>query len=89
MLFKVRNYIGPKRMLAVGRKQDMVLEVTGFSNGLDMQEDVRIKTLNMGNLCYTIAQGRKSAKSRPEGESDELIFSYIVLGWGHRVRIWE
>lgn len=50
MVFKVRNYIGPKKMLAVVRKQDMVLEVTRFSNGLDMQEDVRIKSLKMGNL---------------------------------------
>lgn len=54
-----------------------------------MQEDVRIKALNMGNLCYTIAQRRKSATSRTEGESDELIFSYFVLGWGDRVRIWK
>lgn len=89
MVFKVRNYIGPKKMLAVVRKQDMVLEVTRFSNGLDMQEDVRIKSLKMGNLCYTITQGRKLAMIRTKGESDELIFSYFVLGWGDRVRIWE
>lgn len=50
-----------------------------------MQGDVGIKALNLDNLCHTIAQGSKSARSRPEEESDGLIFSYLCcedLGMG-------
>ena len=44
-VFKANNYEGLKRMLAVGRKQEiMVLEATGLSNGLNMEGNIRIKT---------------------------------------------
>jgi len=85
-VFKASSYDGLKGMLAVGRKQEiLVLEAIGLSNGLNMEGIIRIKTLNLGNLYYSVAQGRKSARSRTEGENDGFIFSYLC--WG--VKIWE
>lgn len=63
----------------------MVLDAIGFSNGLDMEGNIKIKTLNLGNLCYIVAQERKSAISRTERGSDEFIFSYLC--WEEK--IWE
>lgn len=40
-----------------------------------MEGSIRIKALNLGNLCYSVTQGRKSARDRTEGESDGFIFS--------------
>lgn len=47
-MFKVSNYVGLKKMLAVGTKQEiMVLELTGFSDELDREGDVGLKALKL------------------------------------------
>lgn len=78
-MFKIFNYVGPKKVLARGIKQEiMVLEPTGLSNGLDMEGDTGIKVLNLGDLRYTLTQGRKSVRSQTEGGRNELIFCYLL-----------
>lgn len=48
-MFKIFNYVGPKKVLARGIKQEiMVLEPTGLSNGLDMEGDNRNKRFEPG-----------------------------------------
>lgn len=54
----------------------MAPEDIGLSNGLAMEGDVRIKPF-LGNLHCTVAHRRKSARSGPEGGSDEFIFSCL------------
>lgn len=59
-VFKANSYEALKRMLAVRRKQEILfLEATRLNNGLNMEGSIRIKTLNLGNLYYSVAQGRK------------------------------
>ena len=66
-MFKICNYVGPKKVLEKGIKQEIMgLEPTRLSNGLDMERDVGIKALNLGDLCNTLTQGRKSARSQTE-----------------------
>ena len=79
-MFKVSNYVGLKKMLAVGTKQEiMVHELTGFSDGLDREGDVGIKALKLV-ICYTLIQGRKSARRKIEGRSNEFISCYLLGG---------
>ena len=79
-MFKICNYVGPKKVLEKGIKQEiMVLEPTRLSNGLDMEGDVGIKALDLGDLCNILTQGRKSARSRTEEGSSEFIFFYLML----------
>lgn len=57
-MFKICNYVGPKKVLEKGIKQEIMgLEPTRLSNGLDMEGDVGIKALNLGDLCNTLTQG--------------------------------
>lgn len=56
----------------------MVLEPMGLSNGLDMEGDIGIKVLNLGDLCYTLTQGRKSVRSQTEEGRNEFIFCYLL-----------
>lgn len=95
-MFKICNYVGPKKVLEKGIKQEiMVLEPTRLSNGLDMEGDVGIKTLDLGDLCNILTQGRKSARSRTEEGSSEFIFFYLMgddnleMGCSMKLQIWE
>lgn len=95
-MFKICNYVGPKKVLEKGIKQEiMVLEPTRLSNGLDMEGDVGIKALDLGDLCNILTQGRKSARSRTEEGSSEFIFFYLMgddnleMGCSMKLQIWE
>lgn len=95
-MFKICNYVGPKKVLEKGIKQEIMgLEPTRLSNGLDMEGDVGIKALNLGDLCNTLTQGRKSARSQTEEGSSEFIFCYLMgdgnleMGCSMKLQIWE
>lgn len=95
-MFKICSYVGPKKVLARRIKQEiMALELTGLSSGLDLEGDVGIKALNLGDLCNTLTQGRKSARSWTEEGSNELIFCYLLggdnleMGCSMKLQIWE
>ena len=95
-MFKICNYVGPKKVLEKGIKQEIMgLEPTRLSNGLDMEGDEGIKALNLGDLCNTLTQGRKSARSQTEEGSSEFIFCYLMgdgnleMGCSMKLQIWE
>lgn len=85
-MFKICSYVGPKKVLARGIKQEiMALELTGLSSGLDLEGDVGIKALNLGDLYNTLMQGRKSQEV---GLRKAAMNSFSVTCWGMIIWKW-